>query len=261
MAFYGRTLEDYRELFALDEVRLRAGPVLDVAAGPSSFALEATLAGAEVVAVDPLYRYRLAALRDRAERDTARVRAMVAAHPARFRGGAAGAQLLGRREVAAERFLADYAAGRGAGRYRAAALPQLPFPDDTFETVLCAHFLFLYAGPFDHAFHLAACRELCRVARGEVLLYPLCDLTGTPYARLEDLLASLAREGIEAVREPLEAPMLLDAGERLRLRAPPPARRLGGVTRDGVSPCEQGGRRSRGGTFSHGSESGGIVRA
>src|SRR5690606_13286164 len=50
-----RSYAEYRSMFALDEDKLADGPILDVAAGASSFVAEANRVGIEAFAVDPLY--------------------------------------------------------------------------------------------------------------------------------------------------------------------------------------------------------------
>ena len=100
------------------------------------------------------------------------------------------------RRAAAELFLADYEAGFLDNRYVGGALPRLPFGDGAFDVVLCAHLLFIYERLFDFEFHLAACRELVRVSRGEVRIHPVCGPDGRPYRELERLRTALASERI-----------------------------------------------------------------
>ena len=150
---WGRTLAEYRAMFALSSPE-DGCRILDVAAGPASFAAEWTAGGGRAVACDPLYAgsgpeiaARLAAARDA-------VREVLAAHPGRFawRSFADPEALVEERRRAAERFLADLAPGRTAGRYLAGTLPRLPFADRAFDLALCSHFLFLYSAAFDAAF-------------------------------------------------------------------------------------------------------------
>lgn len=220
VAFFGRTLDDYETIFALDSGRLGGRRILDVAAGPASFTLEATLRGADVVALDPLYQYGAAALRERFRRDEREVRAWVRAHPASYTMRAGEEEALWkRRRRATEHFLGDYAAGVAAGRYRAGALPRLPFAERSFDQVLCGHFLFLYAHRSDLGleFHDAACRELCRVARETVHLYPLTGFDGVRVPFLDQLRRQLEADGVESRIEALEAPVLRGADARLVL--------------------------------------------
>lgn len=54
-AVTARGLFDYRHGFDLDDTELRAGPILDCAAGASPFAAQARARGATVTSVNPLY--------------------------------------------------------------------------------------------------------------------------------------------------------------------------------------------------------------
>jgi hypothetical protein len=73
-----------------------------------------------------------------------------------------------------------------------AALPRLPFRRGRFDLVLSSHFLFTYADRLDLEFHRAALRELHRVARREVRVFPLLEQGGRPVpALLAELLGTL----------------------------------------------------------------------
>ncbi len=199
-AFFGRTLAEYTQFFALDLPRLKGRSVLDVAAGPSSFTAEATRRGIDAVAVDPLYGGSVEELTERVGAD---YRTMVAqmqekAHLFRFKAFGSFEEAELSRRSAAERFLADYATGFAHGRYLGASLPLLPFFDQAFDTVLCAHLLFVYARRLDFDFHLAACRELVRVSREDVRIHPVVGPNGRKYPELGRLRIALAEEGIDS---------------------------------------------------------------
>jgi hypothetical protein len=198
VSFFGRTLDEYARFFALDLAALRKRDVLDVAAGPSSFAAEACARGIDAVAIDPLYTQTPAELAARVEADYAHMLAQMRARPRLFRLKAFPSLAAAEedRRLAAQRFLADFAAQRLYGRYVGGGLPRLPFFDGTFDLVLCAHLLFTYAARFDFDWHLAACRELVRVSAGEVRLHPVVGVDGRPYAGLARLRRELKAAGI-----------------------------------------------------------------
>jgi hypothetical protein len=198
VAFFGRTFDEYCRFFALDPVTLRSRAVLDVAAGPSSFTIEARRRGVDAVAVDPLYDRSVAELAVRVRDDYARMFAQMREKRRLFRFksfptfDAAEAD----RRAAAARFLADYEGNVRHGRYVRASLPLLPFLDGAFDLVLCAHLLFTYAARFDLTWHVAACAELARVSSGEVRIHPLVGPGGRLYAELPALRAELSARGI-----------------------------------------------------------------
>jgi len=199
VAFFGRTFAEYLDFFSLDRALLPSQRLLDVAAGPSSFTAEAHRQGIASVAVDPLYGLKPGALRSYVQLDYDRVFAEIRRKPSLCRFGyyasidAAEAS----RRAAAELFLSDYEQGFLHDRYVGARLPRLPFPGRVFDMVLCAHLLFIYAQFFDYAWHLAACRELCRVSAREVRIHPLCVDHHALYPELPRLLDELKAEGVD----------------------------------------------------------------
>ena len=220
VSFFGRTLTEYTQFFALDLAAMKGRDVLDVAAGPSSFVAEACARGIDAVAVDPLYGSSPESLAAQVQLDYAEVLAQMRAKPGLFRLksfpsiDAAEAD----RRLAAHRFLTDYAARYVHGRYVGGALPRLPFFDNSFDLVLCGHLLFLYAARFDFEWHVAACRELARVSAGEVRIHPVCGADGRPYPKLAALRRELAAGGIvsEVVRVDYE--FFAGSGSMLVLR-------------------------------------------
>lgn len=200
IAFFGRTLAEYTQFFSLDLVALRGRVVLDVAAGPSSFVAEACRRGIDAVAIDPLYGCTSHALSVHVQLDYARMLEQMRAKPhlLRFRSFTSIDEAEASRRQAAERFLTDYEQHFVHNRYIGAALPHLPFLDRTFDVVLCAHLLFVYAQQLDFSFHFAACRELVRVSRDEVRIHPVVSLDGKPYDGLEQLRSALKSERIES---------------------------------------------------------------
>jgi hypothetical protein len=204
ISFFGRSLDEYAQFFAIDVAALRGDAVLDVAAGPSSFTAEACRRGVDAVAVDPRYGSPHDVLAAQVQLDYARMFSQMRAKSRLFKTSRhrAGAYFSSideaevNRRAAAQRFLTDYAAHYPHGRYIGASLPRLPFFDGAFDLVLCAHLLFTYARRFDFAWHLAACRELARVSAGEVRIHPLCGLDGRRYPELEQLRRELLARGI-----------------------------------------------------------------
>jgi hypothetical protein len=92
-------------------------------------------------------------------------------------------------------------AGKQQGRYVAAELPALPWPDDSFDLALCSHLLFLYSQQLDLEFHERSVLELCRIGR-EVRIFPLLALGGARSTHIEPIIECLRDSGHEvAIRE------------------------------------------------------------
>ncbi|PKQ03034.1 MAG: hypothetical protein CVT72_15865, partial [Alphaproteobacteria bacterium HGW-Alphaproteobacteria-11] len=115
---WGRRLCEYRAFFALGDLD-GVGPVLDAAGGPSSFTAEAASAGLRVVAADPVYRLPGEAISARFEETAVAMREGMARAAYRFNwryyGSEAAVDRLRREALAL--FLADFEAGKAAGRY------------------------------------------------------------------------------------------------------------------------------------------------
>ena len=206
MQFFGRELADYRAMFDLTDDQLRGRSVLDCPSGPGSFVSESAALGARPVGVDPLYAEPLDVLLARGRRDVQhtidRMRAKAHAFADIDLDAYAASKLR-----ALDRFARDHPSGLAEGRYLAASLPSLPFPDLHFDLVLSAHLLFTYSGPehggilpdspFTLAWHLRAAEELWRVCRGELRLYPTTTRWESPsrHAWAEAVASRLQERG------------------------------------------------------------------
>jgi hypothetical protein len=200
VAFFGRTLKEYTRFFDLNLNDLRGRSVLDCPGGASSFAAEAKRHNIHVTAVDPQYANSPTALYAKGCADLALVMDKVSRAQELFvwKYYPTVDALRTQRTVAWEGFCADFQARRSAGRYLGAALPHLPFADNSFDVALSGHFLFLYGNLFPYEFHVAALRELVRVSREEVRVYPLQGLDAAPYPDLDHLRIELAISGIRS---------------------------------------------------------------
>ena len=224
VSFFGRTLAEYAQFFALDLDVLRGRDVLDVGAGPSSFTAEACARRIDAVAIDPFYNGPADDLAARIDADYTRMFTQMRAKPQLFRlksFPSIDAAETDRR-VAAQRFLADYGTHFAHGRYVGGALPHLPFFDRTFDLVLCAHLLFIYAARFDYDWHLTACRELVRVSAGEVRIHPICGADGKPYPKLPALRRDLRENGVESEVVPVNYEFFVGSTSMLVLRRAAP---------------------------------------
>lgn len=179
-----RSFGEYMDMFSLAEKDLRAGPVLDVAGGASSFIARLHEMGIAAVAADPFYAGVTEEVLDSARKEVGHSSAKLAAAADVYDWSYYGSPEQHRklREASMELFAADFARDGASARYVAASLPNLPFRDGTFRLALCSHFLFLYADQFDESFHYEALREMVRVLApgGEARAYPLVSLKWEP---------------------------------------------------------------------------------
>src|SRR5687768_15664203 len=110
---WGRTLAEYRAMFALASTD-DSSRVLDVAAGPASFAAEWAAAGGRAVACDPLYALSEPQMRERLAKARNVMRDLLTAHADRFSWSTFSSpdELIEARLAAAECFFADFERGK-----------------------------------------------------------------------------------------------------------------------------------------------------
>lgn len=200
---WAHSLKNYVLMFDLTSEEF-CHPILDVAAGPSSFNVEMKRHGYKVVSCDPMYTTAPDMI-DIVSNDLIKnLSEQVKANPDRFHWGdefSNPSELERQQRAMAEIFSHDYARGLKEKRYMPDALPNLHFGDFQFSLALCANFLFdgQYAG--DLNFKIESIHEMCRVAK-EARIYPLTDQNGQVSSHLGPIIAELQMKdfGVE-VRE------------------------------------------------------------
>ena len=189
VAFFGRTLAEYLQMFSLNLEELRGMKILDVASGPGSFVAEARALGLDVTGCDPLYAHDADSITAQGKADIDACREQIRKNP----------RALIYRDIdtfyrekysALEQFATDFRRRGGDRRYVAGALPSLPFSDKAFDVVLSANFLMIYAPladggmhdgeDFGLEFHRQAFQELARLAKWEVRVAGMHTWTQPP---------------------------------------------------------------------------------
>lgn len=192
IVFFGRTGHEALEMLGLAAESLRGRSVLDCPGGPGSLVAHLAPIAARAVAVDPLYALGPEATEATARADIEEGLRLVRDNPETFPEIDLAAFSRARLD-ALTAFLADRT--RAPERYVAAALPDLPFADRSFDVVVSGNLLFVYSdaedggflaeGGLDRDFHAASIAELARVAADEVRVYPTATVgvrrTAHPY--------------------------------------------------------------------------------
>jgi SAM-dependent methyltransferase len=195
---FGRSQAEYVRMFNLTAVDLSRN-ILGIGDGPASFNAEATQLGVQVTSVDPVYQFSGAEIQQRFNAVVDDIISQVEATPQNWVWDyhKSPADLRRNRKQALANFLQDYDRGKRCDRYRVGQLPQLDFPNDSFDLALCSHFLFLYSAHCDYAFHRDSIRELLRVSR-EVRIFPLLTLLQERSPYLNPLLEALQQNNHQA---------------------------------------------------------------
>jgi hypothetical protein len=193
---WGRSLAEYRAMFALSENDLQRR-ILGCGDGPASFNAEANSSERRaIVSVDPIYGLTATEITLRIAETEGPMMENVRANAATFRWRwfEKPDALLRARRKAMSIFLEDYEIGKEEKRYVPGALPNLDFPDDSFELCLCSHLLFLYSSQLTTEFHFRSVVELLRLAP-EVRIFPLRDLDHDLSLHLEPVSVQLRENG------------------------------------------------------------------
>ena len=188
-------------MFALSDDDL-GRRILGCGDGPASFNAEGTDEGYRIVSCDPIYQFGEQEIRRRIHEVYPQIVSSLEQEAENYIWDSMGSvpQLADLRMKAMSRFLSDFDRGRQQGRYVTASLPSLPFADGEFDLALCSHFLFLYSSHVSGDMHLAAMREMCRVA-SEVRVFPLVSLDGEPSHHLDLVTNTLSADGLEVSTE------------------------------------------------------------
>jgi len=191
----GRTFAEYRRMFDLRAEDFAGRELLDCGGGAGAFTATAAELAQRAVAVDPIFGPPPDAIEPGLEEaiasNVAQLREKRDLFVWEFYGDVDTRERYLR--AAAERFLADYAAH--PERYVAGALPDLPLADDAVDLALVSNLLFVYDDRLDRAFHEAALRELARVAREAVRVFPLHSLDRTRSEFVDPVADALRADG------------------------------------------------------------------
>ncbi|OBZ12943.1 class I SAM-dependent methyltransferase [Bacillus sp. FJAT-26390] len=218
-----RSFDEYVRMFGLQQSDLERGPILDVAAGGSSYTAEANARGYSAFAVDPRYGTGIEEWIKEAKQEIETSTAKLAKAQDHFDWSYYGSleQHRAGREASILRFAAHVKDPLAASHYKYGMLPELPFSDDQFSLVLCSHFMFLYADQFGYEFHIKAILELMRICKpgGQIRIYPLIALNWEPYPKLEQLMGLISQHGGRAEMLPSQLPFIPKSSHYLNIFA------------------------------------------
>lgn len=193
---WGRSFEEYQEIFSLTETDLKKS-ILGCGDGPASFNAELTRRGGNVVSIDPTYEFTAEELQSRIAQVYDEIMPQMYINKDMYIWESIpSVEALGKiRMSAMNEFIADFEVGKLSGRYFHKSLPNLTFKDKQFDLALCSHYLFLYSEHVNLEQHIASIKELCRTAN-EVRIYPLISLDGDVSPHLNEAISALSEVGL-----------------------------------------------------------------
>jgi SAM-dependent methyltransferase len=193
---WGRSLQEYIQMFDLSDNDLQC-KILDCAGGPSSFNAEMTQLGHNVVSCDPIYQFSASEIEKRVEETYPIILKGVQANQQKFVWTMMRSpeHLCEVRLAVMRQFSVDFTQGLKERRYLPLELPNLSFDTQQFDLALCSHLLFTYSDQLSMEFHLAAIKEMCRVA-SEVRVFPLLvNMTGETSPFKQPVIQELEAQG------------------------------------------------------------------
>ncbi|MNJ43075.1 hypothetical protein D3C77_380640 [compost metagenome] len=186
--FVGRTYEEYVKMFDLTDEELKNYTILDAPAGACSFTAIASQLGYRVTAADIAYFHSVEQLYQKGMEDIEHAIEGISKVKEKYKWDYFNSI----DELEKQRNSALHDCVRHMKHfpelYSPAVLPELPFEIGQFDMILSAHFLFMYADRLDINFHKKTLQEMTRVARKEIRIFPLADLTGNRYENLQEII-------------------------------------------------------------------------
>jgi hypothetical protein len=213
---FGRTLAEYRLMFNLTDADLQC-QILDIAAGPASFTAEMYCLGYQVTAIDPIYKFSGAEIKQRFNDCVDQIIGQVenTSQDWVWKFHKSPADLRRNRELALQLFLADYDVGKIAGRYIAGEVPN-EIGTTAYDLILCSHFLLLYSAQLSWEFHYQTVTKLLQHTH-ELRIFPLLTLTFDRSPYLDRLCEYLEKSGYQTQIVPVEYELQPGGNEMLKI--------------------------------------------
>jgi hypothetical protein len=194
----GHSLADYQHMFDLNEADLNK-KFITCASGFDTFNLEMTAIGHSVVSCARNYSLSEEEIKKLVLKNLERMKDHLDEHQEQYilNPNASLTEIQKVLFSSAEKFLADYSKGKEEKRYLAEVLPNLHFPNGSFDFALCSHYLFAQHDLSEDQ-HLSFIKEMCRVAK-ETRIFPLSDAYGQISPLLGPVMLRLQTEhyGVE----------------------------------------------------------------
>lgn len=214
---WGRTLLEYKKMFALTECELET-KIAGFGDGPASFNYEVTKMGGRVTSFDPIYQFTKEEIQSRIQETKELVIQQTKGNVDHYNWETIKdvEELERVRMKAMQCFLKDFEQGKQDRRYRYHELPEaIPVADQCFDLGLSSHFLLLYP-QLGVAFHIASIKEMLRVCK-EVRIFPLLDLDGKKSAMLPTVIDAFEGDFFIQIQK-VDYEFQKNSGEMLRIK-------------------------------------------
>lgn len=185
---WGRTLEEYKIMFKLNETDLQKS-IASFGDGPSSFNAEMKKMNYKIISFDPIYAFTKEQLIGRIQETKDIVMEQTRKNKENFCWTTIKDlnELEKIRMDAMNNFILDFEGGIKENRYIPHELPnKTNFIEKHFDIGLSSHFLLLYS-QLGLDFHIKAINEMLRICK-EVRIFPILDLDAKVSNLLEEII-------------------------------------------------------------------------
>lgn len=217
VALIGHTYNEYKQMFGFTREELKNKKIIDVGAGVSNFCGIANAFGLNVKAVDTIYDLPIMELEQRCNSDLAHVLNQLPKINNLYNWDYFGdlASLEISRIKSAQLFLKDYE--YSPEHYVSGSARNLPFDAFSFDIAFVSHLMFLYDDLLDDNFHFDALKELMRVTKEEIIIFPLYNLSGEVSDFVQPIKSKLDELGVKYFEEESSYPVKEGKNKRLRI--------------------------------------------
>lgn len=191
---WGRTLEEYRNIFNLTETDLDK-QIISFGDGPASFNSEMKKLKKSVTSIDPIYQFGKSDLENHIKETKDVVMEQMRNNQNNFVWTSISNvdELERIRMNAMSVFIEDFEDGLSEKRYIHHELPnKLELGDNKFELGLSSHFLVLYS-KLGLEFHIKSISEMLRLCK-EIRIFPLLNLNAEKSEVLDDIIEYFENE-------------------------------------------------------------------
>ncbi|MEB6332040.1 SAM-dependent methyltransferase [Staphylococcus pseudoxylosus] len=216
--FIGRTYEEYFSMFNLNLAELKGEKVLDCPAGACSFTAIGRKKGLNIEPCDIAYTFNATELYNKGKDDLKHAMEKMQSSKSNYcwRYFKNISHLKRHRMQALTDCIYDME--QNPNSYKAASLPKIPYKNNEFDNLLSAHFLFMYADYFDYHFHKQTLNEMLRVTKKEIRIFPIVNLKGERYEKLDDIINYLSELGCKIEEVKVDYEFQTNANTMLKIK-------------------------------------------
>lgn len=217
---WGHHFSEYQAMFDIP-ASLSSHKILEIACGPTAVNYELTQNHIQTISCDPWFESDAKKVQKHFLENFDLQIQNIHRHPDRFDVNRYGGldRLIQKRQEGMQLFFDDYSKGFQEHRYQGLNFKKtLPFENSSFDLALCANYLFTDLVEQNVDFHVAAIKEMARVAY-DVRIYPLTNYKAQPSEILGPVLLALQLLGYQVSVQDVSFRFVPESKAMLRIQS------------------------------------------